>query len=96
MVLVSIHFCHLSFLFRLAVSDVLRTRPDAVAAALAADNVVVALYFAYLFLITKSAEEPMQFTPPKLKTSLGNYGPLNINIEATLSSNSDESGKDTR
>ena len=79
-----------------AVSDILRTRPDAVAAALAADNVVVALYFAYLFLITKPAEEPIQFTTPKVKTSLGNYGPLNINIEATLSSDSDESTKETR
>ena len=67
-----------------AVSDILKTRPEAVAAALAADNVVVAVYFAYLFLITKSSEDPMQISTPKLKTTLGSYGPVNINIEATL------------
>jgi uncharacterized membrane protein len=67
-----------------AVSDILKTRPEAVAAALAADNVVVALYFAFLFMITKSSEDPVLMSTPKLKTTLGSYGPVNISIEATL------------
>lgn len=38
-----------------AVSDILQTPPELIAAALAADNVVVALYFAFLFAITTSS-----------------------------------------
>ena len=40
-----------------AVSDFFQTPPDAVAAALAADNVVVALYFAFLFAISVPAKD---------------------------------------
>ena len=41
----------------IAVSDFFQTPPDAVAAALAADNVVVALYFAFLFAISVPSKE---------------------------------------
>ena len=61
------HFGNLFFLSKIggavnfvAVSDILQTSPELVAAALAADNVVVALYFAFLFYISKpGGEEPV-------------------------------------
>jgi hypothetical protein len=67
-----------------AVSDILKTRPDAVAAALAADNVVVAVYFAFLFLITTAAADVPTPGAPLVKASLGSIGPVNINVEASL------------
>ena len=45
-----------------AVSDILQISPELVAASMAADNVVVAIYFAYLFLISvpeRNDEEPV-------------------------------------
>lgn len=54
-----------------AVSDILRVPPEMIAAAMAADNVVVALYFAYLFLISvperggdDSSVGPSSMQPP--------------------------------
>ena len=41
----------------MAVSDILQTPPELVAAALAADNVVVAVYFAFLFSLCRSSSE---------------------------------------
>jgi uncharacterized membrane protein len=40
-----------------AVSDILQTPPELVAAALAADNVVIAVYFAFLFSLCRSSSE---------------------------------------
>ena len=47
-----------------AVSDFFQTPPDAVAAALAADNVVVALYFAFLFAISVPSKESDDIETP--------------------------------
>ena len=41
----------------MAVSDILQTPPELVAAALAADNVVIAVYFAFLFSLCRSSSE---------------------------------------
>ena len=48
-----------------AVSDILQTSPELVAAALAADNVVVAVYFAFLFSLCRpsSDEELLAMKP---------------------------------
>jgi uncharacterized membrane protein len=46
-----------------AVAETLNIGGDAVAAAIAADNVVVALYFAFLFSIAKAGEEDDTSTP---------------------------------
>lgn len=50
----------------MAVSDILQTPPELVAAALAADNVVIAVYFAFLFsLCRSSSEEELQLLESK-------------------------------
>lgn len=41
----------------MAVSDILQTPPELVAAALAADNVVIAVYFAFLFSLCRSSSD---------------------------------------
>jgi uncharacterized membrane protein len=49
-----------------AVSDVLQTPPALVAAALAADNVVIAVYFAFLFSLCRpSSEEELLAMEPR-------------------------------
>lgn len=53
-----------------SVSDILQTSPELVAAALAADNVVVAIYFAFLFAISRaSTDEERKQTQAKAKQS---------------------------
>ena len=50
-----------------AVSDILQTAPELVAAAMAADNVVVAVYFAFLFSLCRpSSEEELLAMKPKV------------------------------
>ena len=58
----------------IAVSDILQTSPELIAAALAADNVVIALYFAFLFAISKSGET----TPEKVLDKSITQGNTNI------------------
>jgi uncharacterized membrane protein len=49
-----------------AVSDILQTPPALVAAALAADNVVIAVYFAFLFSLCRpSSEEELLAMVPR-------------------------------
>ena len=76
-----------------AVSDILKTRPEAVAAALAADNVVVAVYFAFLFLITTAATDSPALGGSLVKASLGSFGPVNINLEASLATDGSGGGE---
>lgn len=57
----------------MAVSDILQTSPELVAAALAADNVVIAVYFAFLFSLCRpSSEEEIAATAMIPKAPSGN------------------------
>lgn len=60
-----------------AVSEVLQTPPALVTAAIAADNVVVALYFAFLFAITKS-DPPSAASASSKNSSEWRYSPINV------------------
>ena len=57
-----------------AVSDILQTAPELVAAAMAADNVVVAVYFAFLFSLCRpSSEEELLAMKPKIVEGKRNW-----------------------
>lgn len=66
-----------------AVSDILQTSPELIAAAMAADNVVVALYFAFLFAIT-SSDTTSNYKPETVDRELAHRQPSPVNL-TTLS-----------
>lgn len=68
----------------MAVSDILKTPPDLVAAAMAADNLVVALYFAFLFAIS---------VPDKISLTNNDQTPPSLLESETDASVRDEGGK---
>jgi hypothetical protein len=79
------------------VSDILQTSPELVAAALAADNVVVALYFAFLFYISRPGEDTVDksgtssFSGSSVNGSENSGGAI---IEAAIDSSSTSNNED--